>query len=91
MVGPAVLPQLFVATRVASGVAILVAVASEFIIGSSGLGYLVFNAWSLFLNDQMYAGIVVIALFGVVFAEVIRLVGRLLTPWAPEDHAGIRQ
>ncbi|HEX7135267.1 MAG TPA: ABC transporter permease [Iamia sp.] len=83
---PGALPQIVVALRVAAGVAVLVIVAAEFIVGDSGLGYLIFNSRALFINDRMYVGIVVVALFGVAFSELIRALGRLLTPWAPQDR-----
>lgn len=83
--GPAILPQVFVALRVAAGVAVLVIVAAEFIVGTTGLGYLIFNSRSLLLNDRMYVGIVVVALFGVVFAEIVRRIGNWVMPWAPGD------
>jgi sulfonate transport system permease protein len=76
-----------VGLRVAAGVAVLVIVAAEYIVGTDGLGYLIFNAHALGLNAEMYVGIVVVAVFGVVFAELIRQVGRRLVPWAPEDRA----
>ncbi|HMJ79305.1 MAG TPA: ABC transporter permease, partial [Iamia sp.] len=82
---PGALPQIVVALRVAAGVAVLVIVAAEFIVGDSGLGYLIFNSRALFINDRMYVGIVVVALFGVAFSELIRALGRLVTPWAPQD------
>jgi NitT/TauT family transport system permease protein/sulfonate transport system permease protein len=78
---PAVLPQLFVAMRVSAGVSVLVLVGAEFVQGGNGLGYLIWNSWSLFLADRMYVGIVVVALMGVVFSMIIQAVGRLLTPW----------
>jgi sulfonate transport system permease protein len=83
---PGALPQIVVALRVAAGVAVLVIVAAEFIVGDSGLGYLIFNSRALFINDRMYVGIVVVALFGVAFSELIRALGRLVTPWAPQDR-----
>jgi sulfonate transport system permease protein len=83
---PGALPQIVVALRVAAGVAVLVIVAAEFIVGDSGLGYLIFNSRALFINDRMYVGIVVVALFGVAFSELIRALGRLVTPWAPHDR-----
>lgn len=83
---PGALPQIVVSLRVAAGVAVLVIVAAEFIVGDSGLGYLIFNSRALFINDRMYVGIVVVALFGVAFSELIRALGRLVTPWAPQDR-----
>jgi sulfonate transport system permease protein len=34
----------------------------------------------------MFVGIVVVAIEGVIFAEVIRIIGRSMTRWAP--HGG---
>jgi sulfonate transport system permease protein len=91
VLAPAMLPQIFVSLRVASGVALLVIVASEFIVGNTGLGYLIFNSRALFLNQRMYVGIVVVAVLGVAFAELIRQVARWATPWAPGDNSVIRR
>jgi sulfonate transport system permease protein len=82
---PAAAPQVVVGLRVAAGVAVLVIVAAEQIAAHDGLGYLIFHSRDLFLNEEMYVGIVVVALFGVLFAEAIRQVGRWLTPWARDD------
>ncbi|OHV40028.1 MULTISPECIES: ABC transporter permease [Pseudofrankia] len=87
---PAALPQMFVAMRVAAGVAFLVIIAAEFIVGDDGLGYLIFQSRTLFINDQMFVGIVVVALEGVLFAELVRLVGRRVTRWAPADQERAR-
>ncbi|WP_238005640.1 ABC transporter permease [Dactylosporangium sp. AC04546] len=83
---PASLPQTLVGMRVAAGVAVLVIVAAEFLVGQDGLGYLIFNSRNLFINDEMFVGIVLVALFGVLFAQLIRWVSRFLVPWAPEDR-----
>ena len=34
----------------------------------------------------MFVGIVCVAVLGVVFSELVRIAGRLLTPWAPRDR-----
>lgn len=88
VVFPAVLPQLFVAMRVSAGVSVLVLVGAEFVQGGNGIGYLIWNSWSLFLADRMYVGIVVVALMGVIFSMIIQAVGRFLTPW---EGAGRRR
>jgi sulfonate transport system permease protein len=83
---PASLPQVVVGLRLASGMAVLVIVASEGLASpdSNGLGYLIFNAKNIFDNRAMYVGIIVVAIVGVVFSEIVRFIGRLLTPWAPD-------
>jgi sulfonate transport system permease protein len=78
---PAALPAVFVALRVAITVSIIVIVASEYLVGAHGLGYLIFNARQLFMNDQMYVGIVTVSLLGVLLVTIVRWIGKLVTPW----------
>ncbi|MFG2502443.1 ABC transporter permease [Streptomyces sp. NPDC048441] len=83
---PASLPAVLVGARIAAGVAVLVIVASEQIAAADGLGHLIFDSRALFQNDVMFVGIVCVALLGVIFSELVRIAGRLLTPWAPQDR-----
>ncbi len=84
---PAVLPQLFVALRVGVNVSVIMIVAAEFLVGTSGLGYLIFDSRRLFANEQMFVGIVVVSLMGVTLAGIVTWAGRRLTPWArPPRH-----
>ncbi|WP_328679192.1 ABC transporter permease [Streptomyces sp. NBC_00343] len=83
---PASLPSVLVGARIAAGVAVLVIVASEQIAATNGLGHLIFDSRALFENDVMFVGIVCVAVLGVVFSELVRIAGRLLTPWAPRDR-----
>lgn len=81
---PAALPQIFVGLRITAGAAILTLVAVEFVESSSGLGFLIWNSWSLFIATQMYVGIVVVAVIGALFTMLVTLVGRKLCPWSRE-------
>jgi sulfonate transport system permease protein len=90
VLGPAALPQIFVGLRVAAGVTVLVLVSAEGILVSSQsetVGGMIFNARLTASFTMMYLGIVLSALLGVVFVLVVRWVGRLCTPWAPEDRS----
>src|SRR5690606_4839491 len=78
---PAVLPQLFVALRVGVNVSIIMIVAAEFLVGTSGLGYVIFDARRLFNNDEMFVGIVVVSIMGVLLANIVGWIGRRITPW----------
>jgi sulfonate transport system permease protein len=84
---PASLPQILTGLRLATGMAVLAAVAIEFVQGSDGLGRLIWLSWSLFLPRRMYVGIVVVALIGVAANLAVRLLVRLLTPWDRSDRA----
>ena len=82
---PAALPQTFVALRVATGASVLVMVGAEYVDGSQGIGYLIWNSWSLFNVKDMYVGIIVVSILGVVFTRLIVEIGRRIFPWA-EEH-----
>lgn len=78
---PAAMPQLFVALRIAMGVAVLVNVGAEFIVGNDGVGNLIFTSRQLFINAWVYVGIVTIAIEGVILTSIVDAIGRRATPW----------
>jgi ABC-type nitrate/sulfonate/bicarbonate transport system permease component len=82
VVVPSTLPAVVVSLRLSAGIAILVVVGVEFVNGSSGLGFLIWNSWQLFLAPRMYVGIVVVAVLGALFQSLIAAIGRRLAPWA---------
>lgn len=71
---PATLPSLFTALRIVSGTAIAVLFIAESIAGTSGLGYYIVNAWSLVNYTQMFAGIICMAILGLILYECIHLI-----------------
>jgi len=86
VVFPAALPKISISFRVAMGVAVLVDVAAEFVVGGSGLGYLIFNSRALFRLDETYAGIVIVSVLGVLLQMIIRWVGKRATPWEKHER-----
>jgi len=85
VVFPASIPQIFIALRLTAGASILVLVAVEFVQGQEGLGYLIWNSWSLFLADRMYVGIVIVAVVGALFTMLVAAIGRRVARWAPDS------
>ncbi len=84
---PGALPQIFVGLRVAAGVAVLMVIAVELILPRDGIGYFVNRGRELGLPDNTFLGVLLAAVLGIVFVGVVRVVGRLMTPWAPEDNS----
>lgn len=78
---PGTLPQVFTGLRVSIALGLVVITATEFVASNNGLGFLVWNSWQLFQPDQMYVGLVTIALLGVVLTAIISLLERLALPW----------
>ena len=76
---PATLPQLFTTLRVSSAVAIAVLFFAEAIAGSTGLGYFIMNAWAMVNYPRMFAGIIALALLGVIVNEAFDVAERRLT------------
>lgn len=78
---PASLPDLFTALRITTGTAVAVLFIAESMAGSSGLGYYIMHAWSLLEYEQMFAGIIAMAVLGVVIYEVFEILEYRLTKW----------
>ncbi len=83
---PGALPQIFTGLRVSIALGLVVITATEFVASNNGLGFLVWNSWQLFQPDQMYVGLVTIAVVGVLLTAVITLVERLALPWLHHRH-----
>jgi sulfonate transport system permease protein len=83
---PATLPSVFTGLRVAIAVAVLVTISSEFIIGNSGLGYVIFNSRALFRIEDSFVGIVVVAVLGYLLQFAVVRIGRRLTRWNRSGH-----
>lgn len=85
---PGSLPQIFVGLRIAAGVAVLILIGVELVIPSQGgIGSLIERGRTLLIPELTYVGIALAALLGLLFTLVVRWIGRLLIPWAPEDNA----
>jgi len=76
---PASLPELFTALRISSGTAVAILFFAEAIAGSTGLGYYIVNSWALINYPAMFAGIIAMALLGVVLYEFCDLCEHLLS------------
>jgi NitT/TauT family transport system permease protein len=82
VVVPAAMPEIFTALRISAGTAIAVLFFSETFAGSTGLGYYVFDAWGRVAYDEMFAGILAMALLGVALYEAIELIESRVCRWA---------
>lgn len=86
VVVPASMPEIFTALRISSGTAVAVLFFSETIAGSTGLGYYVFDAWGRVQYSDMFAGILAMALLGVLLYEVIELAEARVCRWARAER-----
>lgn len=78
---PAALPEIFTALRIGTGTAIAVLFLAESIAGTDGVGYYIVDAWGRIDYPQMFAGIMGMAILGVVLYEGLDAIEARVTRW----------
>lgn len=81
IVVPGSLPFIFTGLQIAMGVAWLSLVAGEIISGQRGLGYAIYEGYSLFQYDQVVCYMLTLGILGYISSALIRRVGRSLMAW----------
>jgi ABC-type nitrate/sulfonate/bicarbonate transport system permease component len=80
---PASLPLIFAGLRMSIGVGLLVIVSAEFVSAKSGIGYLIWTSWETLVIENMFVGLIVITLLGVVAGWILKELEHVLIPWRP--------
>jgi nitrate/nitrite transport system permease protein len=76
---PAAAPTILTGMRISMGIAWLVIVAAEMLVGGTGIGYYVWNAWNnLDLSNVIFA-IFVIGAVGMLLDMILGVVAKLVT------------
>ncbi len=78
---PAAMPEIFTGIRIATGTALLAAVASEMLAGSDGLGHLLFDAGFSMRTPEMFGLMLLIGLSGVLLNALLGIVRWMLVGW----------
>jgi len=78
---PGALPVIFAGLRISLGVSLVVLVGSEFVTSDAGIGYLIWVSWQTLVVENMFVGIIVITVLGVLSTLFLHEVERLLVPW----------
>lgn len=81
VVFPAALPEIFTALRIGTGTAVAVLFFAESIAGTDGLGWFIIDAWGLIGYPRMFAGILAMALMGVLLYEALDALEAVTTRW----------
>jgi ABC-type nitrate/sulfonate/bicarbonate transport system permease component len=79
---PWALPPIFTGVRIASSIALVLAVSSEMISGSPGLGKLIVDSDQAGNFPLEYAGALVTGIFGFLLNLVLLTIDRRLLPWS---------
>ena len=78
IVFPAALPMILTGMRISIGIAWLVIVAAEMVVGNSGVGYFVWNEWNNLQISSMIVAILLIGLVGLGLDQLLGAVQRRL-------------
>ncbi len=78
---PATAPAIFTGIRLGAAYAFMVLVAAEMIGANAGLGFLILYSQEVFRIPDMYAAILALAVFGLLFNELLLLLERSATRW----------
>jgi nitrate/nitrite transport system permease protein len=76
---PAAAPTILTGMRISVGIAWLVIVAAEMLVGGTGIGYFVWNEWNNLSITNVIIAILVIGLVGMVLDQVLARLTRLVT------------
>jgi NitT/TauT family transport system permease protein len=79
---PRAMPYFFASLKVAVTLAFVGSVISETIAGNRGIGYLMLQASSSFNVPLVFAGLIVVALMGIVMYAAFAVLERRVTGWA---------
>jgi ABC-type nitrate/sulfonate/bicarbonate transport system permease component len=83
------LPQMFAGLRIGLGLAVIMMVVSELTASTDGLGYFILTAQRTYAIPAMYAGIVLLALIGLVLNKLFLMLERRLLGWRYDEKAGL--
>lgn len=78
---PACLPDVLTALRLSMGTAISILFFAESFATTEGLGYFIMDAWSRSAPDEMFAGIIMMALLGVCLFLIADGLEKILCRW----------
>ena len=84
---PGALPGFLVGLRFALAYSVLGLVAAETINATSGLGYLINRAQTYLRTDQVFLGLVIYAVIGLLADQFVRILERVLLQWRPSYEA----
>jgi NitT/TauT family transport system permease protein len=81
VVVPGALPHVFIGLQIAMGLSWVALVAGEMIAGKRGLGYMIYDAYSMVQIPTIIMGMLTLGLLGYFSSALVRTLGRRLMAW----------
>jgi NitT/TauT family transport system permease protein len=82
LVIPAILPQVFSGLRISIGISLASLFFAENYATTYGIGYFILSAWTKMNYVEMFSGIMVLGIIGVILFKVLDRIEDYCTPWA---------
>ena len=83
---PGALPVIMIGFKLGIGIGLVLIAVAEMVGAKSGLGYLIWSAWSTFAVEQMYVGLFVIAIIGFLITLILNELERVIIPWKADTN-----
>jgi NitT/TauT family transport system permease protein len=80
---PGSVPSIMSGVRLAVGTGLIGVIIAEFTASTQGLGYMIANAGSNFETAQVFVGVVIVSLIGVILTQLARMLERHFDRWRP--------
>jgi NitT/TauT family transport system permease protein len=87
---PAALPSIATGIRVSASLALLVCVTAEWVTQTAGIGAYMAQQYGAFQVEEMYAAVVLTALFGYAINVALRATERRVVFWVGEERGAAR-
>jgi len=84
---PNALPHLFSGMKIAMSLALVGAIAGEFVASQAGLGYLILSAQGSFQTTRVFAAVLLLAILGTILFFLVDVAERLACPWHVSHRA----
>ena len=78
---PNSLPYIFTGLKISSTMSVVGAIVGEFIASDKGLGYIIINSQYTMDSPPIFAGLMLVSLFGVILLGIVSAAERLCMPW----------
>ncbi|MEA2784195.1 MAG: NitT/TauT family transport system permease protein, partial [Candidatus Eremiobacteraeota bacterium] len=84
---PGALPNIYAGMKLSIGIGIVLAVAAEYQLTRTGLGFAIFNAQQLLDVERLYAALVAVSLLGFGLAAIVDAIEAVALPWRVRRNA----
>lgn len=84
---PGALPFIFTGLQISMGVAWFSLVAGEMIAGDFGLGYVIYNGYTLLTYPNIIIGMITLGIVGYISSALVRVIGDWLMHWRVRELA----